>query len=403
MGLPDGGDPMTFSFSLMLILGLLANWLFEKLRLPGLLGMLLLGVLLGPHGFDFMSPDLLAISSDLRLIALIIILLRAGLGLRRDTLNRVGKPALRMSFIPGLLEGGTLIGLGMYLFDLSFYEAGMLGFIVAAVSPAVVVPQMLGFIEARKGEKQGVPTMVLAGASVDDVVAITFFTLFSGLYVGNRVNPLVQVLEIPLSILLGILIGAALGAFMVFLFKRNHIRDTKKVLILLGVALLLKELENLLSGVLPIASLLGVMTIGFVLLEYYPQLAVRLSHKFNRIWVLAEILLFILVGSQVDVTVAWHAGGVGVVLLAGGLVARSIGVWISLRGTSLSRGEKYFATLAYLPKATVQAAIGAIPLSLGVPAGELILAIAVLSIVITAPLGAMGIRWAGERYLSVDG
>jgi NhaP-type Na+/H+ or K+/H+ antiporter len=392
---------MTFSLSLMLILGLIANRLFEMLRLPGLLGMLLLGVLLGPHGLDFMSPEMLAISADLRLIALIIILLRAGLGLKRETLNKVGRPALRMSFIPGLLEGGALILLGMFLFDLSFYEAGMLGFIIAAVSPAVVVPQMLGLIESRRGESKGVPTMVLAGASVDDVVAITFFTLFTGLYMGTRVSPLVQILEIPLAIGLGMLIGAGTGAFLIFLFKRHHIRDTKKVLILLGVAILLKELENVLAGVLPIASLLGVMTIGFVLLEYSPKVAGRLSHKFNKIWVLAEILLFILVGSQVDVSVAWHAGGTGLLLIAGGLVARSIGVWISLVGTSFNRGEKAFAVLAYVPKATVQAAIGAIPLSLGVHSGELILAIAVLSILITAPLGAIGIRWAGERFLAI--
>ncbi len=392
---------MTFSLSLMLILGLIANRLFEMLRLPGLLGMLLLGVLLGPHGLDFMSPEMLAISADLRLIALIIILLRAGLGLKRETLNKVGRPALRMSFIPGLLEGGALILLGMFLFDLSFYEAGMLGFIIAAVSPAVVVPQMLGLIESRRGESKGVPTMVLAGASVDDVVAITFFTLFTGLYMGTRVSPLVQILEIPLAIGLGMLIGAGTGAFLIFLFKRHHIRDTKKVLILLGVAILLKELENVLAGVLPIASLLGVMTIGFVLLEYSPKVAGRLSHKFNKIWVLAEILLFILVGSQVDVSIAWHAGGTGLLLIAGGLVARSIGVWISLVGTSFNRGEKAFAVLAYVPKATVQAAIGAIPLSLGVHSGELILAIAVLSILITAPLGAIGIRWAGERFLAI--
>ncbi len=392
---------MAFSIAIIIVLGLLFNNLFERMKLPGLLGMLLLGGLIGPYGMNIMSKEILEISSDLRKIALIIILLRAGFGIKKETLNKVGIPALKMSCIPGLLEGFTILFVSSYLLGLSTIEAGMLGFIIAAVSPAVIVPQMLGFIQRKMGQSKGIPTLILAGASIDDVFAITLFSTFLGLYGGKNINIARKVLEIPLSIVLGIGLGIEVGLIMVLLFKKYHIRDTKKTLILLGCAIFLTGIEELLKDMVPIASLLGVMTIGFIILEKYPKVANRLSSKFNKIWVFAELVLFVLVGAQVNIHVAMNSGKIGLVIIGIGLVARSVGVWISLLGTNLNFKEKLFCIIAYVPKATVQAAIGAVPLAAGVKSGEVILAIAVLSIMITAPLGAIGIKVWGEKWLDV--
>jgi len=393
---------MTTSIALIILLGLILNYIFEKMKLPGLLGMLLLGIVLGPYVLNLLDADLLVISADLRKIALIIILLRAGLGISKSNLSKVGKTAIKMSFIPGLLEGFSIAFLAIAFFDLTFIEGGILGFIVAAVSPAVVVPSMLSFIENKIGTKKNIPTLILASASIDDVVAITIFTTFLGLYSGSKVNIGIQLLNIPISILLGIAIGFILGLLLVYLFKKLHIRDTKKVLIIIGIASLLTSLETMLSGIVPVASLLGVMTIGFVILEKREIVAKRLSIKFNKIWVFAELLLFVLIGSQVNIEVAFNSGLKGLLLILIGLSARSIGVFISLIGTDLNTKEKIFCAIAYIPKATVQAAIGAIPLSLGIPSGELILALAVLAIIITAPLGLIGIRYGGNHLLEKE-
>lgn len=393
---------MTTSIALIILLGLILNYIFEKLKLPGLLGMLLLGILLGPYVFNVLDADLLTISADLRKIALIIILLRAGLGISKNNLSKVGKTALKMSFIPGVLEGFTIAFLAISFFDLSFIEGGILGFIIAAVSPAVVVPSMLSFIENKIGTKKNIPTLILASASIDDVVAITIFTTFLGLYSGSKVNIGIQLLNIPISILLGITIGFIVGLLLVYLFKKLHIRDTKKVLIIIGIATLLTSLETLLSGIVPVASLLGVMTIGFVILEKREIVAKRLAAKFNKIWVFAELLLFVLIGSQVNIEVAFNSGFKGLLLIIIGLISRSIGVFISTLATDLNKKEKLFCAIAYVPKATVQAAIGAIPLSFGIPSGELILALAVLAIVVTAPLGLIGIRYGGTHLLSKE-
>ncbi len=395
----EEGDHMAVSLGIIIILGLTMNRIFEKMRLPGLLGMLILGITMGPYGFNFINSDVLRISSDLRGIALIIILLRAGLGIKKDTLNKVGIPAVKMSFIPGLLEGFTVLFLASHLFEISKIEAGMLGFIVAAVSPAVIVPQMLDFIEKKLGHDKGIPTLILAGASIDDVVAITMFTTFLGLYGQENINIAIKILEIPLSIILGIILGLIVGMIMIKLFKRFHIRDTKKALILIGTAIMFTGLEDALKDILPIASLLGVMTIGFIILEKYPKVANRLASKFNKIWVFAELLLFVLVGAQVNIYVAANSGLLGLVVILIGLIARGIGVLISVAGTNLSWKERLFCVIAYIPKATVQAAIGAVPLAAGVESGELILAIAVLSIIITAPIGAIGIKLGGNRWL----
>ncbi len=390
---------MAISLALIITFGMLANFLFEKIKLPGLLGMLLVGVAIGPYGFDLMRPELMAVSADLRKIALIVILLRAGLGLKKETLQKVGKNAIRMSFIPCLLEGFTVMYFAHLLFGISFAEAGILGFTLAAVSPAVIVPSMLQLIDSGKGSEKGIPTMILAGASVDDVFAITFFSSMLSMYFSQNISIGMQILRIPFSILLGVLLGFLVGTFFTYLFKKFHMRDTKKTLLMLGAAVFMTGLEDLLKSHVEIASLLGVMTVGFILLENYPKVSKRLSVKLNKIWVFAEILLFVLVGAQVNVSVATHSLGIGILLIFLGLVARSIGVLLSISGSDYTRGEKWFAVVAYWPKATVQAAIGSVPLALGVAHGEVFLAIAVLSILVTAPLGAIGIRIIGEKVL----
>lgn len=390
---------MAISLAIIVLLGLVFNFIFSKLNLPGLLGMLILGVIIGPYCFDLIDADLLRVSADFRQIALIIILLRAGLGISKESLNKVGKTAIKLSFIPGLIEGFTIAFISTKLLGFSFVEGGILGFIIAAVSPAVVVPQMLDFTERGLGTNKNIPTLILAGASIDDVFAITIFTTFLGLYSGSQVNIGIQIINIPLSIIMGIASGFVIGLILIRLFNRYHIRDTKKVLLILGLAIMLTAFEKILKDKIEIAGLLGVMAIGFILLEKMPIVAKRLAIKFNKIWIFAEIMLFVLVGAQVNVAVALKSGLVGIIIICVGLLARSLGVWISVLGTDLNTKEKIFCVIAYTPKATVQAAIGAIPLSLGVESGEVILAIAVLSILITAPLGAIGIKKASEKCL----
>lgn len=390
---------MAISLALIITFGMLANFLFEKVKLPGLLGMLLVGVAIGPYGLDLMQPELMTVSADLRKIALIVILLRAGLGLKKETLQKVGKNAIRMSFIPCLMEGFTVMICAHLIFGISYAEAGILSFTLAAVSPAVIVPSMLKLIDSGKGSEKGIPTMILAGASVDDVFAITFFSSMLSMYFSQNISIGMQILRIPFSILLGVLLGFLVGTFFTYLFKKMHMRDTKKTLLMLGAAVFMTGLEDLLKSHVEIASLLGVMTVGFILLENYPKVSKRLSVKLNKIWVFAEILLFVLVGAQVNVFVASQSLGVGVLLIFLGLLARSLGVLISISGSDYTLGEKLFAVVAYWPKATVQAAIGSVPLAMGVSHGEVFLAIAVLSILITAPLGAIGIRIIGEKVL----
>lgn len=393
---------MATSLAIIILLGILANTLFTKLKMPGLLGMLILGVILGPYGFDLLQPDILNASADFRKIALIIILLRAGFGVSVEDLKKVGKTAIKMSCIPGLIEGFFIAFASTKFLGFSFIQGGLLGFIIAAVSPAVVVPQMLNFIDNKIGTKKGIPTLILAGASIDDVFAITIFTTFLGLYSGSHVNIGVKLLGIPVSIVLGIAAGAIIGFIMVWAFKKYHIRDTKKVLLIVGTAIMLTALENLLKNKVEIAGLLGVMTIGFIILEKMPKVGKRLSSKLNKVWVFAEILLFVLVGAQVNINVAVNAGAMGIVVIFIGLIGRSIGVIISVLGTDFNWKERIFCVISYIPKATVQAAMGAIPLSMGVQSGDVILAIAVLSIIITAPLGAIAISTSSRSLLDVE-
>lgn len=401
---------MAFSIAEMILLGLLADWVFRKMRLPGLLGMLLLGVLFGPYVFDLMEPGFLAASADLRMIALIIILLRAGLELSRDVLNRVGVQALLMSFVPGIMEGGTIALLGPRFLPLTHLESAMLGFIVAAVSPAVVVPMMIGFIERRKGAKKGIPTMILAAASLDDVVAIVIFSVFLGFYTGSSGSILVKFAGIPLSIFAGIGVGLVTGFLLLKLFERFNPRATKRTMVVIGVSIILVQFERILSGYgIPFAALLAVMATGFIILEKREHMAHEISSKLGKLWVFASIMLFTLVGAQVDISLAWETGLAGLALIACGLVARSCGVVLALSGSPLNGRERLFAVVAYWPKATVQAAMGAVPLmamraaGMETAPGNTILAVAVMSIVFTAPLGALAIKLVGEQVLEPDG
>lgn len=393
---------MAFNLALIGVLGLLCYGISEKLRMPGFLGLLLLGMAIGPNGFGMLDAEILAISSDFRKIALVIILLRAGLGISREDLNAVGRTALLMSVIPGVLEGLAVMLAAVLLLGWSWIEGGMLGFILAAVSPAVIVPAMLRLKGEGYGQRRRVPAMILASASIDDVVAISIFSAFMGLYLGSGQGIVISLVSMVIGIVLGIGLGALTGWLLSQIFKKWHIRDTKKVLYIVGIAIFLTAIEDNLKSLVPLASLMGVMTMGLMLLELVPQVAKRLAVKFSKVWVLAEILLFVLVGAQVNLTLALSSGLIGIGLLALGLCARSGGVWIATAGAGMSRGERLFSVVSFWPKATVQAAMGAVPLMAGAPKGEIILAIAVLAILVSAPLGALFIEGTGRHWLTKE-
>jgi len=389
---------MLLSLSLIIMLGFALKGIFQKLQLPGLLGMLLSGIVLGPHVLDLIAPNILAISADLREIALIVILVRAGLSLDLRDLRKVGRPALLMCFIPATFEIIGIILLAPPLLGISHLEAAILGTILGAVSPAVVVPKMIHLIESGHGRKHSIPQLIMAGASADDIYNIVLFTSFMGIYAGQGFSP-AAMLAIPVSILTGIAIGIVSGLVLVRIFRKLHVRDTVKVLVILGMSFLLVGLQDLVSTIVPFSGLLAVMTLGGTILKSYDILARRISGKFSKIWVAAELVLFVLVGAEVDIRYAAGAGLAVIALVLGGLVFRSAGTWISVGGASLSRREKLFCIIAYLPKATVQAAIGALPLAAGVTAGNIILTTAVVAILVSAPLGAIGIERTHDRLL----
>jgi NhaP-type Na+/H+ or K+/H+ antiporter len=393
---------MAYSLALIIMLGMLSEHALKRLKIPGLIGMLITGIVLGPHVLNMMDPALLKVSSDFRMIALIVILLRAGLETRKDTLNKVGRTALWMSTVPAVLEGLTIAVLVPPLLGLSLLEGAILGAIIAAVSPAVVVPFMIKLIDERRGTKKGIPTLILAASSVDDVFVIVVFSMLMGLYTGTGGSVLLKALEVPASILTGIAVGTGAGFALYLTFRKYRPRATKKSMIVIGAAVLLTWLEEELRHYIPVSALLGVMTLGFILLEKSEPMARQISKKLSKVWVAAEILLFALVGAQVDINIAWEAGFAGAALIFIGLAARSIGTYICVAGTELNTRERIFCVISYLPKATVQAAIGAIPLGAGVEGGEVILAVAVLSILLTAPLGAIGMDITGKRLLEKE-
>ena len=379
---------MLTSIALILLLGLLLGSIFSKMKLPSLLGMIIVGIVLGPHALNLIDESILNISADLRQIALVIILTRAGLSLNIADLKKVGRPAVLMCFVPACVEIlGTVI-LAPLLLGVSALEAAVMGSVIAAVSPAVVVPRMIRLIEEGYGREKSIPQLILAGASVDDVFVIVVFTAFTALASTGTISA-VSFLQIPVSIVLGIILGLIVGLILIQFFRKFHMRDSVKILIILSFSFLILELQNRLEGIIPVSGLLAIMSMGIVIKQKYEILAVRLAVKYNKLWVAAEVFLFVLVGATVDLKYAVTAGAFAVLLVIGALCFRMIGVAICMIKTKLTKKERLFCMVAYTPKATVQAAIGAIPLTMGLPCGQLVLTVAVLSILITAPFGAI--------------
>ncbi len=379
---------MLFSIACILLSGLLLGCLFSKLKLPSLLGMILVGIIMSPYALDLIDESILNISADLRQIALVIILTRAGLSLNLSDLKKVGRPAVLMCFLPACAELAGTVLLAPALLGVSLLDAAIMGSVIAAVSPAVIVPRMIRFIEEGYGTDKSIPQLILAGASVDDVFVIVIFTAFTSLASTGNIKAS-SFLQIPISIILGILAGMITGTLLVKFFRSFHMRDSIKLLIILSFSFLLIELQNRLEGIIPISGLLAIMSLGIIINQKYNVLSHRLSQKYNKLWVAAEIFLFVLVGATVDLKYAISAGISSIVLVLGALLFRMAGVLLSLISTPLNKKEKLFCMIAYTPKATVQAAIGAIPLAMGLPCGQIVLTVAVLSILITAPLGAI--------------
>ncbi|MDR0994516.1 MAG: cation:proton antiporter [Verrucomicrobiota bacterium] len=393
---------MIFSLGIMVLCGLLLSGIMQKLKLPGLIGMLLTGIILGPYALNLIAPEILNVSADLRELALIVILTRAGLSLDIADLKKVGRSAILMCFVPATFEIAAVTLFAPMLLPISRLDAAIMGTVLGAVSPAVIVPKMLMLMETGYGKGKSIPQLIMAGVSVDDVFVIVLFTSFMGMHGGNGFDGL-SLAQIPVSILVGATIGALLGLLLCNVFKKYHIRDTLKVLILLSVAGLLVALETAVQALIPMSGLLSIMALGCTILKIHPTLAARLSRKFSKIWVAAELMLFVLVGAAVDVSHAMNAGLAVIALIFLALCIRLCGVFACLIKSPLRFKERLFCALAYLPKATVQAAIGGLPLAAGLPSGKLILTVAVLAILITAPLGAILIDATYKRLLKKDG
>ena len=389
---------MLLSIALILVVGMTMGWICRKVKLPSLLGMLLTGIVLGPYVLNLLDDSILSISSELRKIALIIILTRAGLGLDLTGLKKIGRPAVFMCFVPASFEMLGMILLAPKIMGVSVLEAAVMGAVLAAVSPAVVVPRMVKLMEEGYGTKQGIPQLILAGASVDDVYVIVLFSTFLGMMQGKGVSA-VSFINIPVSILLGIAIGLILGAALSLYFEKVHIRDTAKVLIILSISFFLVVIEDTLMTPITFSALIAIMFIGIGLKKKREVVAVRLSAKYGKLWVAAEIFLFVLVGATVNITYLKNVGVKALILIAGALIFRMLGVFVCLLKTEFTGKERLFVMMAYTPKATVQAAIGGIPLSLGLACGDIVLTVAVLAIVLTAPLGAFAIDLSYKKLL----
>ena len=389
---------MLLSIALILLVGMSMGWLCRKMKLPGLLGMLATGIVLGPYVLDLLDPSILGISAELRKIALIIILTRAGLGLDLSGLKKIGRPAVLMCFGPASFELFGMLLLAPKLMGLSILEAAVMGAVLAAVSPAVVVPRMVKLMDEGYGVKEGIPQLILAGASVDDVYVIVLFSTFTGMMQGTGASA-IRFINIPVSILLGIAIGLGIGVLLAYFFQKIHMRDTSKVLIILSISFLLVVLEDYLATPITFSALIAVMFIGIGLQRKREVVAKRLSAKYGKLWVAAEVFLFVLVGATVNIGYIGKVGIKALIVIAGALVFRMFGVLVCLLGTEIKGKERMFTMLAYTPKATVQAAIGGIPLALGFACGESVLAVSVLAIVLTAPLGAFAIDLTYKKFL----
>lgn len=390
---------MLLSIALILLVGMSMGWICRKIKLPGLLGMLITGIVLGPYVLNVLDIKLLGISADLRKIAMIIILTRAGLGLDLTSLKKIGRPAVLMCFVPATFELAGMLLLAPRLMGMRLLEAAVMGAVLAAVSPAVVVPRMVKLMEEGYGVKEGIPQLILAGASVDDVYVIVLFSTFSGMMQGEGAS-VIRFVNIPVSIILGMIIGLTIGVLLAFYFQKVHIRDTAKVLIILGISFLLAAAEDSLTTPVTFSALIAIMFIGVGLQRKREAVAKRLAVKYGKLWVAAEVFLFVLVGATVNIGYLGRVGVRALLMIAGALLFRMAGVWVCLLGTGLKTGEKAFTMLAYTPKATVQAAIGGIPLALGFACGDTVLTVAVLAIVLTAPLGAFAIDLSYRKLLT---
>lgn len=399
---------MLTSLAFIFLAGLAAAALCSALHLPRIIGMLLVGIVLGPHILNVLDGSILSISSELRQMALIIILLKAGLSLNLSDLRQVGRPAVLLSCLPATCELAGYILLAPYLLGVNRIEAAVMGAVLAAVSPAVVVPRMVFLMENRWGTDKSIPQMLLAGASCDDIYVIVLFTTFTGIAQGGNARA-ADFLNIPVSIVLGIAVGAAAGyalsRFFEAAFARNHmVRGSVKIIIVLSVSFLLVALETVLKGKIALSGLLAVTSMACMLARKTTgEVRARLSEKFGKLWIAAELILFVLVGAAVDIRYVSETGLAAVLMVFAALIFRAAGVVLCLAGTKLSRRERLFCVIAYLPKATVQAAIGSVPLAMGLPCGKIVLSVAVLAILITAPLGALGMDAAYRKLLKYEG
>ncbi len=389
---------MLTSLALIFLLGLMLGGIFNKLKLPSILGMIITGMILSPYALNMLDESILGISADLRQLALIIILTRAGLSLDISDLKRVGRPAILMCFVPASFEIVGVMLIAPRVLNISVLEAAIMGSVIAAVSPAVVVPRMIKIMQEGYGKGNSIPQLILAGAPVDDVFVIVLFTAFISLSKGGDVS-ISKFLQIPISIIVGILVGVIFGIVLALLFRKFHIRDSVKIIIILSLSFLMIELQTRSEGIIPFSGLLAIMSMGITIYQKYNILAERLSVRYNKLWVGAEVLLFVLVGATVDINYALGSGIYAIAIVLGALVFRMIGVYVCLIKTKLSKRERLFCMVAYTPKATVQAAIGAIPLSMGLACGQQVLTVAVLSILITAPFGAVCIDSLYHRLL----
>ena len=392
---------MLFSLTLIFLSGIILGSIFNRLKLPQLIGILLTGIILGPFLLNLLDPKILSISADLRQIALIIILTRAGLNLDINDLKKVGRPAVLMCFVPATFEILGMIIFAPKFLDLGLLDSAILGTVIAAVSPAVVVPKMLKLMEEGYGADRSIPQLIMAGASVDDVFVIVLFTSFIGL-ASNGTFSMLNLIKIPTSILFGISVGFLCAVLVIYLFKKIHMRDSLKVIIILNISFLLVTFEHSLTGIIGFSGLLAIMSMGAGIQEKNTILSKRLSIKYSKLWIAAEVMLFVLVGATVNIKYALGASIPAILLIMTVVVFRMAGVFLCLLGTSLSYKERLFCMIAYCPKATVQAAIGSIPLSMGLPSGNIILTVAVLSILITAPLGAFAIDISYKKLLKKE-
>ena len=396
---------MLTSLALIFLVGLCMAAICQKLKLPRIIGMLVTGMVLGPYVLDFLDSSILSISAELRKMALIIILLKAGLSLNLNDLKKVGRPAILLAFVPASFEIVGYVLFAPIFLEISRIDAAVMGTVLAAVSPAVVVPRMVQLMEEKYGTKQSIPQMIMAGASCDDIFVIVLFTTFLGMAQGVKVS-LLRFVNVPVSIFLGILLGAVIGYVLYRFFEtaykhQNYVRNSTKVILVLGVSFLLTAVEGWLDGKVAVSGLLAVVSMACVLkAKCIPAVSKRLSEKFGKLWIAAEVILFVLVGAAVDLRYTAAAGGFAVLVIFLSLIFRMAGVSVCVLGTGLSWKERLFCAISYLPKATVQAAIGSVPLTAGLGCGKMILSVAVLAILITAPLGALGMDLTYKKLLA---